>query len=63
LDRAAEEAAGHADKADALLKNSGTFVDCYRFRADILDGRSDWAGAQKALCRRCNGSPDLPAAY
>jgi tetratricopeptide (TPR) repeat protein len=35
----AEEAAGHPDKADALLKSAGTFVDCYRFRADILDGR------------------------
>jgi len=59
----AEEAAGHADKADALLKNSGTFVDCYRFRADILDGRSDWAGAQKAYADAATLAPDLPAAY
>jgi hypothetical protein len=29
----AEEAAGHPDKADAVLKAAGTFVDCYRFTA------------------------------
>src|SRR5665213_455285 len=44
----AEEAAGHHEKADAVLKMAGTYVDCYRFRGDILDGRGDWAGAQKA---------------
>ena len=43
-----EEAAGHPDKADAVLKTAGTFHDCYRFRADILDSRGDWPGAQKA---------------
>lgn len=32
----AEEAAGHPEKADAVLKTAGTFVDCYRFRADYL---------------------------
>lgn len=37
----AEEAAGHPDKADSLLKAVGTFVDCYRFRADIYDGRGN----------------------
>ena len=59
----AEEAAGHPDKADALLKSAGTFVDCYRFRADILDGRGDWAGAQKAYAEAVALAPDLPAAY
>ncbi len=58
-----EEAAGHPDKADALLKTAGTFVDCYRFRADILDGRGDWAGAQKAYAEAVALAPDLPAAY
>jgi hypothetical protein len=24
------------------------FVDCYRFRADILDDRRDWPGAEQA---------------
>jgi len=59
----AEEAAGHPDKADALLKAAGTLVDCYRFRADILDGRSDWAGAQKTYAEAIALAPDLPAAY
>jgi tetratricopeptide (TPR) repeat protein len=59
----AEEAAGHPDKADALLKTAGTFVDCYRFRADILDGRGDWTGAQKAYADAVALAPDLPAAY
>jgi tetratricopeptide (TPR) repeat protein len=59
----AEEAAGHPDKADAVLKEGGTFVDCYRFRGDILDGRGDWPGAQKAYAEAVALAPDLPAAY
>jgi tetratricopeptide (TPR) repeat protein len=59
----AEEAAGHPDKADALLTSAGTFVDCYRFRADILDGRGDWRGAQKAYAEAVALAPDLPASY
>jgi tetratricopeptide (TPR) repeat protein len=58
-----EEAAGHPDKADALLKSAGTFVECYRFRADILDGRGNWPGAQKAYAETVALAPDLPAAY
>ena len=49
--------------ADAALKSGGNFVDCYRFRADILDGRSDWPGAQKAYADAVALAPDLPAAY
>ena len=59
----AEEAAGHTDKADAVLKSAGRFVDCYRFRGDILDHRGDWAGAQKAYAAAVGIAPDLPAAY
>jgi len=59
----AEEAARHPGKADAVLKTGGTFVDCYRFRADILDGRGDWPGAQKAYADAVALAPDLPAAY
>jgi tetratricopeptide (TPR) repeat protein len=59
----AEEAAGHPDKADAVLKTAGTFLDCYRFRADILDGRGDWAGAQKVYAEAVALAPDLPAGY
>jgi tetratricopeptide (TPR) repeat protein len=60
----AEEAAGNAAKADAVLKSSGgTYVDCYRFRADILDHRGDWPAAQKAYADAVALAPDLPAAY
>jgi tetratricopeptide (TPR) repeat protein len=59
----AEEAAGHPDKADAVLKTAGSFVDCYRFRADIVDGRGDWTSAQKLYADAVALAPDLPAAY
>jgi tetratricopeptide (TPR) repeat protein len=59
----AEEAAGHHDLADAALKAGGHFVDCYRFRGDILDARGDWAGAQRAYQEAVSIAPDLPAAY
>jgi len=59
----AEEAAGRGEKADAVLKTAGTFVDCYRFRGDILDHRGEWTGAQKAYADAVALAPDLPAAY
>ncbi|MGC2031996.1 MAG: tetratricopeptide repeat protein, partial [Steroidobacteraceae bacterium] len=59
----AEEAAGHSEKADAIIKTGGTFVDCYRFHGDILDHRGDWAGAQKAYSDAVALAPDLPAGY
>jgi tetratricopeptide (TPR) repeat protein len=59
----AEEMAGHPDKADAALKAGGHFVDCWRFRGDILDHRGDWAGAQRAYAAAVGLAPDLPAAW
>jgi tetratricopeptide (TPR) repeat protein len=59
----AEETAGHPDKADAALRASAHFVDCYRFRGDILDHRGDWSGAQKAYADSVAVAPDLPAGY
>ncbi|HEY3814841.1 MAG TPA: tetratricopeptide repeat protein [Caulobacteraceae bacterium] len=59
----AEEAAGHPDRADAVLAKAGSFVDCWRFKADILDHRGDWAGAQKQYAAAVALAPDLPAAY
>jgi tetratricopeptide (TPR) repeat protein len=59
----AEEAAGHPDKADAALTAGGRYVDCYRFRGDILDHRGDWARAQKAYASSVAIAPDLPAGY
>ena len=58
-----EEAAGFPDKADAALKKGGHYVDCYRFRGDILDHRGDWAGAQAAYAQAVGIAPDLPAGY
>ena len=60
---AAEEAAGHPDRADAVLESAGSYVDCYRFRGDILDHRADWLGAQKAYAAAVALAPDLPAGY
>jgi tetratricopeptide (TPR) repeat protein len=59
----AEEAAGHPDKADTVLKAGGTFVDCYRFHGDILDGRGDWKSAQQWYAKSVELAPDLPAGY
>lgn len=59
----AEEAAGRPDKADAVLAEAGRYVDCYRFRGDILDHRGHWAGAQKAYADAVALAPDLPAGY
>ena len=38
-------------------------MDCYRFRADILDGRGELPGEQKAYTEAVALAPDLPAAY
>jgi tetratricopeptide (TPR) repeat protein len=59
----AEAAVGHAAQADAALKAGGHFVDCYRFHADIIDGRGDWPAAQHAYEDAVAIAPDLPAAY
>ena len=41
------EKADQRVKADAALNAVGklTLVDCYRFRGDVLELRSDWEGA------------------
>jgi tetratricopeptide (TPR) repeat protein len=59
----AEEYAGHPDRADAALKAAGHFVDCARFRGDILDRRGDWPGAQRAYAAAVAMAADLPAGY
>jgi tetratricopeptide (TPR) repeat protein len=59
----AEEAAGHPEKADAVLATGGRFVNCYRFKGDILDHRGDWSGAESAYAAAVALAPDLPAGY
>ncbi len=60
-----EEAAGHPEKADAILNNADAaqLIDCQRFRGDILDHRGDWPGAQQAYAQAVALAPDLPAGY
>ncbi len=56
-------------KADAALDGPlnaigiGTFVDCYRFRADVLDLRDDWAGAQTWYAKAIALAPSIPSGY
>jgi tetratricopeptide (TPR) repeat protein len=59
------EKTGQPAKADAALKpfGNGTFVDCYRFRADVLELRGDWAGAQEWYGKAVKLTPSLPAGY
>jgi len=50
---ASYEKTGQSAKADAALKPFGnfTFVDCYRFRGDVLDLRGDWLEAKSGMPR------------
>ena len=59
----ADESAGQRQKADSILALGDSYVDCRRFRDDILDGRGDWQGAQRAYADAIALAPDLPAGY
>jgi tetratricopeptide (TPR) repeat protein len=54
---------GQPGKADAALNAVGklTFVDCYRFRGDVLDLRGDWAGAQQWYAKAVELAPSIPS--
>jgi tetratricopeptide (TPR) repeat protein len=54
---------GKIDEALADLAKQGSFVDCYRFRADLLDQKGDWSSAQAWYQRAIALAPDLPAGY
>jgi tetratricopeptide (TPR) repeat protein len=56
---------GQPGKADAVLNAVGklTFVDCYRFRGDVLDQRGDWAGAQEWYAKAVKLAPSIPSGY
>lgn len=58
-----EEAAGNPDRADLILKGGGSYVDCYRFHGDVLDGRGDWKGAQEWYAKSVTLAPHLPGGY
>ena len=63
------ERTGQPTKADTALaapmKAAGisTFVDCYRFKGDVLDLRGDWKGAQDRYEKAVKLGPDVPSGY
>jgi tetratricopeptide (TPR) repeat protein len=59
------EKTGQPAKADAALAAVGKLrlVDCYRFRADILDLRGDWSGAQAWYGKAVELGPSIPSGY
>lgn len=59
------ETTGQSGKADAALNAVGklTFVDCYRFKGDVLDLRGDWAGAQEWYAKAVDLAPSIPSGY
>jgi tetratricopeptide (TPR) repeat protein len=59
------ELVGESAKADAALDAVGDvhFVDCYRFRGDVLELRGDWAGAQDWYAKSVQLGPSIPSGY
>jgi tetratricopeptide (TPR) repeat protein len=59
------EKTGQPAKADAALNPAGklTLVDCYRFRADVLDLRGDWPAAQQWYAKAATLAPSVPAGH
>ncbi len=59
------EKAGQPAKADAALRPYAghTFVDCYRFKGDVLDLRGDWSGAQEWYAKAVKLGPSIPSGY
>ncbi len=59
------EKTGQPAKADAALKPYGgaSYVDCYRFKGDVLDLRGDWAGAQEWYAKAVKLGPSIPTGY
>ncbi len=56
---------GQPAKADAALAAPGklTYVDCYRFKADVLDLRGDWQSAQEWYAKAVKLGPSIPSGY
>jgi tetratricopeptide (TPR) repeat protein len=59
----AQEMIGDGKAADANIVRGGHFVDCYRFKADILDHRGKWPEALAAYAAAVALAPSLPTGY
>lgn len=59
----AEQKAGEFPQAEQTLASAGRYVDCMRFRADLLAERGSWPKAEQAYAAAVNLAPDSPAAY
>jgi len=59
------EKTGQPGKADAALDAVGklTFVDCYRFRGDLVELRGDWPRAQEWYAKAVKLGPSIPSGY
>jgi tetratricopeptide (TPR) repeat protein len=59
------EKTGQPAKADTALKPFGdfAFVDCYRFKGDVLELRGDWSGAQEWYAKAVKLGPSVPSGY
>jgi tetratricopeptide (TPR) repeat protein len=59
----AEGLAGDAARSAADFAQGGTQVDCYRFKADVMDHNGDWAGAQKQYASAVALAPSISSSY
>jgi tetratricopeptide (TPR) repeat protein len=59
------EKTSQSAKADAALNAVGklTFVDCYRFKGDVLDLRGDWPAAQQWYVKAVKLAPSIPSGH
>ncbi len=63
------EKTGQTAKADAALDapmkavGISTFVDCYRFKGDVMELRGNWAGAKEWYTKAIKLAPSMPAGY
>jgi tetratricopeptide (TPR) repeat protein len=59
------EKTGQSAKADTALKplGNGTYLDCDRFKGDVLDLRGDWAGAQQWYAKAVKLAPSAPSGF
>jgi tetratricopeptide (TPR) repeat protein len=59
------DAAGQDGRVDAVFAAIGSlrFVDCTRFKADILDRHGNWPAAKEWYAKAVELAPSLPAGY